>query len=156
MRNFRYLKILLEDRNYASEPYVFLMIVSAAARHVIENASAFVVKNIFCYHALDPIRTNLQDVINRIAQPHFGILSPWIGRELGIIFAVPVTVFFGEMIALAVKETIRSIVHIAMLLFLMQHRKQCLPLCVRPQFALRAMWQAFYQKAIFVILLCRW
>lgn len=86
------------------------MCLSSIACFSAEAALGFSVKNCVCFYGLAPIRTQLQQVISEIALPRFGsFVAPMVGSQIGLMAALPVTLFYGEMMAFTVKKTITSV-----------------------------------------------
>lgn len=88
-----------------------LSIIQASA----ESIFGLIVKNSFCYVALDKVRSQLQDVITAIALPRLGtFVAPIVGNQVGLMISVPVTLAIGEALSFTLKEMIYSIYDLAL------------------------------------------
>lgn len=86
------------------------MCVSTIVSFTADATFGFAVKNCFCYYGIEKVRTGLQQTITEIAKPHFGtFVAPVVGSQLGLVLALPVTLFYGDMLTFAIKKVLLSV-----------------------------------------------
>jgi hypothetical protein len=85
------------------------MCISAVAQASFEGVAAFTVKNVFYYYGFAPIRAELEKLISTIASRQFGALvGGFVGQQMSVVLAMPVTVVFAEALGWFTRETLRT------------------------------------------------
>jgi len=80
--------------------------------------AAFVAKQVFSYHCLEPVRLQLQELISKVASNNFGtFVGNIIGREGGILLSMPVTCLLADIVGAAAYETVMTVVHVVNVVF---------------------------------------
>ncbi len=72
--------------------------------------TAFIAKQAFCMYGLEPITQQLDAAITKVATTRFGqFAGKIVGHELAMVFSIPATQFFSDLVYTAVKETVEAI-----------------------------------------------
>ena len=91
----------------------------------VSNLCGFVAKQFATYYSINTVRDQLQVLIGKIASNHFGgFIGTFIGDQTSVLFSVPITCLFADLVGTAVKETVRTVICVtSALLFGLQPSK---------------------------------
>jgi hypothetical protein len=125
---------------------MYLSIIQATAESLFE----FAVKNGFYYVALDKVRGQLQDLITSIVRPRLGgFMAPFVGNQLGLMAAMPVTLALGECLAFTLKELIYSVYDLALRFFNPSKRESKTSFFLDTAFQISSFAAGFFAKTLF-------
>jgi hypothetical protein len=124
-----------------------LTIVRLAA----DTTLGFFVKNSFCYYGLDTVRKDLQQIISKIAEPHIGrFAAPLVANQLGMVLALPVTLFYADLACFAIGQAVSSIFDL-FLSFSSGYKPESSPIIAKKVvFRVISFVTAFFAKSYFI------
>ena len=103
----------------------------AIAGSCLGSVTGFVSKQLFCYYFLEPIKDRLSELITEIASSRIGDFAGRIvGHELAMVFSVPVTIYFSDLVYCAVKVTVEAIVDIVRRIFFPSAEPELVETCL--------------------------
>ena len=89
------------------------MSLLSISSHTVATVAGFIAKQTFTYHCLSTVRLQLQELVGKVATNHFGkFVGILIGHEAGILLAIPVTSILADMVASAVKESVKAVIRL--------------------------------------------